>query len=186
MKKWFSQNLPGYCHIIPTWLLKPLSPIIHEALAKTFNVEKFWDSDVNAFIFWNLDMLQNFSMSQTFSMFQKYLEKVWDMEKCVYLYFLLHKISKKEAKTTESQHFSTFFWKKKLEKVRDIETSWDIFAFIFQKLALLQFFLNFLDWQAFYVLFGIPTFISESSRTASVSGILRGRRTMGGCCPTIG
>ena len=22
MKKWFSQNLPGYCHIIPTWLLK--------------------------------------------------------------------------------------------------------------------------------------------------------------------
>ena len=37
-----------------------------------------------------------------------------------------------------------------------------------------------------YIPIIIFTLRSESSRTASVSGILRGRRTMGGCCPTIG
>jgi hypothetical protein len=69
-------------------------------------------SVVFVFIFRNLAMWQKFSMSQTFSMFQKNLEKVWEIEKCLYLCFLLNKISKKPGKNNRvPQHLSRFFWK---------------------------------------------------------------------------
>jgi hypothetical protein len=62
-------------------------------------------------------MRQKISMSQAFSMFQNNLEKVWDIEKCLYLHFLLHKISKKQGKNNIFQCFS----EKNIEKVWDIE-----------------------------------------------------------------
>ena len=73
------------------------------------NIEKCWDSVIFALIFLNLAMWQKLSMSQTFSMFQKNLEKVWDIEKCLYLCFLLHKISKKQGK---NDRVPTFFYVK--------------------------------------------------------------------------
>ena len=48
-------------------------------------------------------------MFQTFSMFQKSLEKVWDIEKCLYLCFLLIKISKTQGK---KYRVHNIFWNK--------------------------------------------------------------------------
>ena len=45
---------------------------------------------------------QHFSMSQTFSMFQKYIEKVWDIEN----FCNIAKFWTIKAKMTKSQHFS--------------------------------------------------------------------------------
>ena len=39
--------------------------------------------------------------------FQKNLEKVWDIDKCLYLCFLLYKISKKQGK---NNRVPTFFY----------------------------------------------------------------------------
>ena len=56
-------------------------------------------------------------------------KKVWDKAKCLFLCFLLHKISKKnKTSTTESQLFSMFFWKN-IEKVWDIEKCLDSVIF---------------------------------------------------------
>ena len=95
--------------------------------SKNFNIEKCWDSVVFAFIFLNLAMLQNFSMFQTFSMFQKNLEKVWDIEKCLYLCFLLIQISKKQGKNDRVPTFFYVFFRK---KVWDIEKSQDSVIFL--------------------------------------------------------
>ena len=47
--------------------------------ASLLNIEKCWNSVDFAMNFLNLAMLQIFSMPQTFSMFQKNIEKVCDI-----------------------------------------------------------------------------------------------------------
>ena len=70
--------------------------------------------------FLNLAMLQNFSMSQTFSMFQKNKVKVWDV---------ISELSEKQRFRNffMSQTFSMFFFENR--KVRDIENFCNIADF---------------------------------------------------------
>ena len=70
-------------------------------------------------------MLQNFSMSQTFSMFQKNLENSLGHRKCLNMCFLQHKISKKQVKNDRVPMFS----EKNIEKVWDIQTFCNIAKF---------------------------------------------------------
>jgi hypothetical protein len=60
---------------------------------------------------------------------KKNLEKVWDIEKCLHLCFLLIKISKKQGKYDRVPTYFYVFWKKNIEKVWDIEKSWDSVIF---------------------------------------------------------
>ena len=91
-------------------------PRIYHKLDKTFVHLKILTSVVFAFNFRNLTMWQIFFMSQTFSMFQK---TVWDIEKCLYLCFLLHKSWKKIRQKRQSPNI--VFSEKNIEKVWDIE-----------------------------------------------------------------
>ena len=67
----------------------------------------------------------NLAMLQNFSMFQKNLGKVWDIEKCLYLCFLIIQFSKKQGKNDRVPTFS----EKNIEKVWDTEKCWDSVIF---------------------------------------------------------
>jgi hypothetical protein len=97
-------------------------------LFSNFNIKKSWDSVVFALIFLNLTMFQNFSMFQTFSMFQKNLESLGHRKVSV-LVFITNKNFKKIRQKQQSPNIFLCFSEKNLEKVWDIEKSWDFVIF---------------------------------------------------------